>query len=408
MKISVIIPTHNRSSLLKNAIDSILLLSHEAETELIIVDNNSSDNTPAVARAYSQVRYVFEKSTAFTKARKTGGAAASGDILLFLDDDIILNPGSMRKLLDIFRAYPDCGIVAGKVMAQFTGRPPEWALACQGQFNGWSLYDMGSEVVEVPAGVGPILAIRRDVYDAIGGFPPDTVGVETNKGPKSFNKLYIGTGDYGLCFKAREAGYKVYYSPDVSVYHVIPEVRYSIAFWRSRLIGEGYCNAISEKAFFKQGFTSLLLKRARFWFEFNRYEQKLLFKLRNQPVSENGMIPEELWVRFYKAYFDMKYVVEQSPWLWRFLWEIGAEGVSDGNFDAVINRLPEGYKMLVSSELVYDPSPVTSVKAYLAAIRGKGFFKPAVLPFYKSKAVFALVRSLFRGLMFLYRKLRRG
>ena len=119
--ISIIIPTHNRADQLKHAIDSLLPLEGETEFEIVVVDNNSSDGTKALAASYPEkVRYVFEGRTSFTRARTTGGEQARGGLLLYLDDDVIVNPGSLRKIAEVFAQYPDCGVIAGQIWPRFT------------------------------------------------------------------------------------------------------------------------------------------------------------------------------------------------------------------------------------------------------------------------------------------------
>ena len=185
--ISVIIPTNNRVNLLKNAIESVLKLIDEAEFEFIIVDNNSTDDTRQLVESYRDyAMYAFESRTSFTRARKTGAEIASGDILLYLDDDVIVYPGSLRNIEDVFTRYSDCGVIAGKISPKYTQTPPIWTLKCQESFNGWSLFNKESvgeiktDFQQVSWAAGPMMAIRKTAYDAVGGFPPDTVGVETN------------------------------------------------------------------------------------------------------------------------------------------------------------------------------------------------------------------------------------
>jgi glycosyltransferase involved in cell wall biosynthesis len=108
MKISIIVPTHNRFQSLKNTIQSVVSLQDESFFELIIVDNNSTDNTANIAQEYYPfVKYIFEKNTAFSRARRTGANNASGDILLFLDDDVLVNKGSFKSIVEIFKNYTD-------------------------------------------------------------------------------------------------------------------------------------------------------------------------------------------------------------------------------------------------------------------------------------------------------------
>jgi glycosyltransferase involved in cell wall biosynthesis len=385
MKISIVIPTHNRSESLSNAMESVLRLRDEADFEFVIVDNNSTDDTRQVVDSYAPLaRYVFEGNTSFTMARKTGADNAAGDILLYLDDDVLVRPGSLRRIVEVFSQFPDCGVIAGHIDAKYMQQPPQWTLGCQKAFNGWSLFnaetfpEVRHEFQTVPAAAGPMMAIRRTAYDRVGGFPPDTIGVETNRAERTFNKLYIGPGDYGLCLKIREAGFKVYYSKEIAVYHVIPPVRFSIAFWRSRVIGEGYCQAITQRGFFRLRGLRAFLARLRWQIRFVRDERELLARLAGAPASGvelGGMLPEELLVLYAKAYLDMDYVLRRYPDLWEFLWRIGSEGVPDKDYDSVMRRLPPEYKELVSSTFVYEATPVDSREGYRRLLGSRGFHR---------------------------------
>ena len=385
MKISIVIPTHNRADTLRNAIESILPLRAEAHFEFVIVDNNSTDTTRQVVESYgSLARYVFEGKTSFTMARKAGADHATGDVLLYLDDDVLVRPGSLKRIVEVFTRHPDCGVIAGHIDPKYTEQPPQWTLDCQRAFNGWSLFnpetisDLREEFQIVPSAAGPMMAIRRTAYDRVGGFPPDTIGVETNRAERSFNKLYIGPGDYGLCLKIRAAGFNVYYSSDIAVFHVIPPIRFTIQFWRSRVIGEGYCEAISQRGFFALSGLRAYRARLRRRVRFLRDEQKLLARLAHGPVpatadGQAGMLPEELLVLYAKAYLDMDYVLQRYPTLWQFLWQIGNEGVSSANYDDVMERLPSEYRELVGNEFVYESAPIDSPAAYQRILAGRGY-----------------------------------
>ena len=403
MKISIIIPTHNRAETLRNAIESIVPLQDEASFEFVIVDNNSTDHTKSVVDAYPLIaKYVFEGRTSFTMARKTGADNASGDILLYLDDDVLVKPGSLKHIVDVFSRYPDCGVIAGRIDPKYMEEPPFWTLECQKSFNGWSLYNsetysfLSKSFQEVPSAAGPMMAIRRTVYDLVQGFPPDTVGVETNKGPKSFNKLYIGPGDYGLCMKVRDAGFKVYFSNDIAVFHVIPPVRFTVEFWRSRMIGEGYHQAISQRGFFHLGKLKAYIVRLRHEFHFFRLEDHLLSKLQNSTTGSIfiGMHPDELWLFYYKAYLDMDFVLRRHPDLWRFLWALGDNGVSDKDYKQVIEKLPNEYKDLVSSEFVYDTTPINSFYSYENIIQKRGHYRRGQTMFFAKKIIIKLLISI--------------
>jgi len=89
--ITVIIITHNRSFFLKRSLMSLSLQTKKAD-EVIVVDNNSSDDTKKIVLGFKNklpIKYVFEKNKSFGNARNTGVKNAKGDIILFIDDDCL-------------------------------------------------------------------------------------------------------------------------------------------------------------------------------------------------------------------------------------------------------------------------------------------------------------------------------
>lgn len=85
-RISVIIPCYNHGQYLPNAINSILSQQYAA-TEIIVIDDGSTDNTAAVVQQYPEVKYVFQENKGLSAARNTGVRHSSGSILMFLDAD---------------------------------------------------------------------------------------------------------------------------------------------------------------------------------------------------------------------------------------------------------------------------------------------------------------------------------
>ncbi len=376
MKLSIIIPTHNRAESLKRAMESIAASRDEADFEFVIVDNNSTDNTKKVAESYFSIaRYVFEGNTSFTKARGTGANNATGDIFLYLDDDVIVHPGSLKEIVSIFSQYPNCGVIAAKILPEYEEEPPDWALACQKTFNGWSMYNpeiiphLGTGFQEVNSAAGPMMGIRRDAYERVGGFPPDTIGVETNKQSGTFRKLYVGPGDYGICDKIRKTGYKVYYSPKVSCYHVVLKTRFTVPFWRSRMIGEGHHKAITNRDFYKLSKLRLRKERQKALIYYNVWKDRLIKRLESNEIyllrtSFDGMLVEELWVNYYNSYLQMDTVLSKNPGLSTFLWDIGLNGVADSKFEQVISRFPPEFIDLIDQKNMYADHPINSIDAY--------------------------------------------
>src|SRR5262249_35696322 len=97
--ISVIIPTYNRSEILRRALESLQTVEvpSDLKWELIIADNNSTDDTRSCIQEFEKpgrlpIRYVFEKKQGANFARNAGIQVAKGKTLLFTDDDVTFDP----------------------------------------------------------------------------------------------------------------------------------------------------------------------------------------------------------------------------------------------------------------------------------------------------------------------------
>ena len=404
MKISIIIPTHNRAKQLKKLLKNIKSLKENIKYECIVVDNNSIDETKKIVKSFRNVKYVFEGSTSFTKARGTGEKNAKGDILLYIDDDVIVRSGSLKEIIRIFKKYPRCGVIAGRVLPRFTSKPSSWVLELQKNFNGWSLYNedqyshLKKGFQEVRGAAGPMMAIRHLVYKLVHGFPPDTIGVETNKYKNSFSKLYIGPGDFGFCYNIIKKDYKIYYAPKVSVYHIIPKIRFTIPFWRSRVIGEGYCIALINRKFYKLGNIDLNIKKYNCINKFADFEKKFLKTLKS--TTRNGMSVDEMFLWYHKAYLDMDFILKKYPQLGDFLWDIGRNGVDNNNYKKVIKQLPPKYLNLIDNKHVYNPKPIKNINDYNRYIKNQGYVSQNPHHLYGKKFINMIIRGLqiFKGL----------
>jgi glycosyltransferase involved in cell wall biosynthesis len=105
--VSVIVPVFNGARFLAQAIDSILAQRY-APLELIVVDDGSTDATPAVAERYDgKLRYLRQANAGPAAARNAGIVAARGAILAFLDSDDLWLPGKLARQVDRFIARPE-------------------------------------------------------------------------------------------------------------------------------------------------------------------------------------------------------------------------------------------------------------------------------------------------------------
>ena len=108
--VSVIIPTYNRGWIVQEAIDSVLDQDF-ADYELIVVDDGSDDNTPAILGGYGQAITVLDQSNkGVSAARNHGIAAASGELIAFLDSDDLWLPRKLSTQVKFFKDHPDAVI----------------------------------------------------------------------------------------------------------------------------------------------------------------------------------------------------------------------------------------------------------------------------------------------------------
>jgi glycosyltransferase involved in cell wall biosynthesis len=121
--VSVIIPCYNQGRFLTEAIESVVAQTLPA-TEIVVVDDGSTDDTPAVARRYPEVRYVRQHNLGLASARNTGLAHSTGDYVVFLDADDRLRPHALAIGVRELQAYPSCAFVWGHcIRMDEDGRP---------------------------------------------------------------------------------------------------------------------------------------------------------------------------------------------------------------------------------------------------------------------------------------------
>ncbi|SFL15919.1 Glycosyl transferase family 2 [Nitrosomonas aestuarii] len=162
MLLSIIIPAFNEAHLIRQCLDSIsasLNANQRADftSEVIVVDNNSTDETAKLARQ-SGAHVVFEPINQIGRARNTGAAAATGDWFLFVDADSLLNPGMIADILQLIGSgkYVGCGSVMQMPNS------PWWGTAILKVWTGVSVTFRWAS--------GALVVCRADAFRAVGGF----------------------------------------------------------------------------------------------------------------------------------------------------------------------------------------------------------------------------------------------
>ncbi|MBI4658345.1 MAG: glycosyltransferase [Verrucomicrobia bacterium] len=170
MKLSVIIPAYNEAKCIRGCLGSVFeaLAAHprgDLATEVIVVDNNSTDGTGDLART-AGARVVFEPVNQIARARNAGAAAATGAWFLFLDADSLLPPATLGEILDRIESGEYAG--GGTVIA--FDNAPFWAKIALAAGN--FIFRL-SKITP-----GCMIFCRVDAFRAIGGFNEELFAAE--------------------------------------------------------------------------------------------------------------------------------------------------------------------------------------------------------------------------------------
>jgi GT2 family glycosyltransferase len=239
---SVVIATYNRADDLRATLESLAGLRPGRSWEVIVVDNNSTDATRDVVEAAAaafpvRLRYLFEREQGRSPALNAGIRLAAGDIVVTTDDDVRVEPDWLDQAGRALEQQA-CDYVGGRVLPIWGAAPPKWLPNHGGKH--WAviaLLDYGSTPIEfgarVPLGVN--MAFRRDAFDRAGLFDPNT-------GRKAGTLLGQEVREW--CIRARAAGVRGVYAPDLVVRHIIPAARLNKSYFRRWFYWRGISRAL--------------------------------------------------------------------------------------------------------------------------------------------------------------------
>lgn len=235
--VSIVLSTFNRSRLLGAAIERLLDQSPASPPlELVVVDNNSTDDTRAVVEhhiraADGRLRYIFEPRQGLSYARNTGVIAARADIVAFTDDDVRVGDDWVEVIKDAFDRHPDVDCLGGRTLPVWPSPPPEWLTRLH-WVGPLALQDYGDDPFIVEARhalclAGANFAFRKRVFSQIGLFSPDF--------PRS--------EDTELMLRLWLSGARALYVPKMTAYAAVQPERLSKAYHRHWHFNIGRCNA---------------------------------------------------------------------------------------------------------------------------------------------------------------------
>jgi glycosyltransferase involved in cell wall biosynthesis len=181
--VSVVISTFNRSPSLLFTLDSLRhqFVEDGLDYEVLVVDNNSTDDTRVlveelIAGGYSRLRYIFEARQGVSLGRNAGIAAARAPIVAFTDDDNDVGRMWVATIKASLDAHPDVDVLGGPILPRWPSVPPAWL--DRRHWSPLAIVDYGTQPFRSTAS-RPVcfltanMAVRRRVFDRIGGFSPD-------------------------------------------------------------------------------------------------------------------------------------------------------------------------------------------------------------------------------------------
>lgn len=246
MEFSIIIPTYNRADELRETIRSIAKLTVAGDWELLVVDNKSTDHTRAVVEEESisfpaPLRYLFEPEQGRYAALNTGIRAAKGKIIATTDDDARVEPDWLTQAAAGLKAL-DCDYVGGRVLPIWKGDRPAWLANRPGRH--WAvlaLQDHGDKPLEfgapdLPAWpLGINTATKREAFDRADLF-------DNRLGRKAGTLRNQAQREWHL--RARAAGLRGFYVPNMIVHHVVEAYRLQKQYFRRWCYWNGISRAI--------------------------------------------------------------------------------------------------------------------------------------------------------------------
>lgn len=232
MQLSIIIVSYNTSKLLGECIGSVFKNTKRIRFEIIVVDNNSVDDSVGMLKKkYPNIRLIENKSNVgFGGANNQGLGAAKGKYILFLNSDTLVKGEALNEMINFMDDDKKIGVLGPKLLLK-DGSIQPWAISYNPNilrslaekplgflgkyFSNNKFFKIiaylftlrfweHDETKEVDWVTGAALLMRKSILDRIGGF-------DTN--------FFLYFEDVDLCYRTKEAGYKVFFFPGSEIVH---------------------------------------------------------------------------------------------------------------------------------------------------------------------------------------------
>lgn len=220
--LTAIICTYNRAKYIGNLLESIAVNDlPKSEYEILLVDNNCTDNTREICETFAEAhkdvnfRYVVEPEQGLSAARNKGIKEAKGDILVYIDDDALVDTWYLRTIVEYIAAHPEIDAVGGPIIPLYETEEPKWMAHHTKELLTGYLYQgekIGPFIKRYPGGGNA--AFRACVFQQIGLF-------NTALGRKGSGLM--GSEEKDIFDKMHAQNMQVRYLPKMILHHIIPQ-----------------------------------------------------------------------------------------------------------------------------------------------------------------------------------------
>lgn len=219
--VAVVVCTFNRAELLKVCLESLASQTLDKDKlEVIVVDNNSTDNTEEVAKAfiekYPNFRYIMEPKQGLSHARNRGYKETNAEYVAYIDDDAKADKQWTENILNFISRYPDIVAFGGPYNSFSLAKLPAWYKESHGI---WSLGDEERPTSDYERLKGTNMIYKRSILLDLRGFNT-SIGM-------SGHILSYGE-ETNLLMKIKKRNLPIFYVPNIVVQHLIASYKMSL------------------------------------------------------------------------------------------------------------------------------------------------------------------------------------
>ena len=234
LDITVAIPTYNGAKRIPQLLERLKAQTKVdgLQWEVLIVDNNSQDNTAEIVQQYQShwlpevpLRYYFEARQGAAFARQSAVQKAAGQLIGFLDDDNLPDETWVSEAYALSQQYPQAGAYSGQIHGEYEVPPPKGFEKIRPflaiREHGSKPFQFQPESLNLPPAAA--LVVRREAW--LNAVPLEQKF--TGPGRKGQNaRSYVGGEDYEALLYLHKAGWEIWYTPSLSTWHQIPASRF--------------------------------------------------------------------------------------------------------------------------------------------------------------------------------------